>query len=63
LAAEGKTVGDNSSSLLAVADSSGAVTETVDEVLVGAEAANVTSITSKLLGLGSADHVAGASLL
>ncbi|KAI6757639.1 hypothetical protein HG531_003464 [Fusarium graminearum] len=63
LAAERKAIGDNSSGLLRVADSSGAVTETVDEVLVGAQAANITSVTSKLLGLGSADHVASTSLL
>lgn len=62
-AADLKTVVQDLGGLLTVADSSRAVTETVDEVLVGAQAANIAGVTSKLLGLLGTDHVAGASTL
>lgn len=57
------TILDNLRSLTLAADSTGAVSESVDEVLVGAEAGNVTSVATKLAGLLGTEHVVGASLL
>jgi hypothetical protein len=61
--ADRETVLQNLSGLLLVANSTRAVTETVDEVLVSAKALKIASVTAKLRRLLSTDHVAGTGLL
>jgi hypothetical protein len=48
---------------LLAADGSGAVTETVHEVGIAAEALQIVGLAAKLLGLTSSHHVIGAGLL
>ena len=61
--ADGDTVGNDLLAVLSGADSGRAVTETVAEVGVVAEALDVVGGAAELLGLASSHHVVGAGLL
>lgn len=58
-----KTVLKDGSSLLLAADSTRAVAQAEEEVLVQAQAANITNTAAELLSLLRAVHVIGAKLL
>lgn len=61
--ADGDTVGNDLLGVLSGADGGRAVTETVAEVGVVAEALDVVGRAAELLGLASSHHVVGAGLL
>ena len=61
--ADSQAVFEHLAGLFLVADSKRAISQTVGEVLVKTQAADVVGIAAQLIGLTAGQHVGGASLL